>query len=474
MKINSKIKKVCLFNNKKAVTVIVALIGAWIVSIPYEGQVLKTLALEQGFKNGMQFEISLIILTIGLLAGSLLLKNIKRAKLFLNYTIPICFLSIATFFINSYLVWIVSLSVLSFLAGVSITATSYYLKKYIPSEDRYKFVPLLMIFIKVLDMISVNLTKYISIYTGTIFLILILVLAWILSMKISVLDKYNKNDKAYEIYNKKKGYRALFLLVLFLIITGINYGIMVESMNPQFFYLGWLQDAYVYIPYIITAFIILKLRNRYDRSFLMYITISMILAGFILYIVLDYSVPSYLIIYTLMMSAWAIVDVFWWTILIAMLDMNKDSAKILGAGFSATMIGAFIGRTISQAWEGFLNSNLSIVAMAVICLTLIVLPLLHKYLSLMVNRKERNMPLYNLDGFIEELPKGFDTLSEREKQVALLLIGGRTYKQISDELIISINTVKTHIKNIYSILGIKNKSQLYNMYVKEKNNEPLL
>jgi DNA-binding CsgD family transcriptional regulator len=52
-----------------------------------------------------------------------------------------------------------------------------------------------------------------------------------------------------------------------------------------------------------------------------------------------------------------------------------------------------------------------------------------------------------------------DVLTEREKEVMHLLSRGLTYQQISDELIVSHETVKMHLKNIYRKLEVENKIQ---------------
>lgn len=51
-------------------------------------------------------------------------------------------------------------------------------------------------------------------------------------------------------------------------------------------------------------------------------------------------------------------------------------------------------------------------------------------------------------------------LSGREKEVEALLRQRKSYKEISNELNIGINTVKTHVKNIYSKREVSNKSEL--------------
>lgn len=62
-------------------------------------------------------------------------------------------------------------------------------------------------------------------------------------------------------------------------------------------------------------------------------------------------------------------------------------------------------------------------------------------------------------------------LSEKEKQIVNRVIKGMTYTEISQELKISINTLKTHIKSIFSKYGVSSKSELNNrltMHVKRK------
>lgn len=51
-------------------------------------------------------------------------------------------------------------------------------------------------------------------------------------------------------------------------------------------------------------------------------------------------------------------------------------------------------------------------------------------------------------------------LSERELAVGQMLVNGKSYQETADALFISINTVRTHIRNIYKKTGIKNQRLL--------------
>lgn len=51
------------------------------------------------------------------------------------------------------------------------------------------------------------------------------------------------------------------------------------------------------------------------------------------------------------------------------------------------------------------------------------------------------------------------TLTEREREVLALLSEGATNREIADELYLSIDTVKTHVRKVFSKLGVGNRTQ---------------
>ena len=55
-------------------------------------------------------------------------------------------------------------------------------------------------------------------------------------------------------------------------------------------------------------------------------------------------------------------------------------------------------------------------------------------------------------------------LSDRELDVVNGILEGMSYKLIADQNNISIDTVRSHIKNIYKKLSINSKAQLFNLF----------
>jgi two-component system, sensor histidine kinase ChiS len=67
-----------------------------------------------------------------------------------------------------------------------------------------------------------------------------------------------------------------------------------------------------------------------------------------------------------------------------------------------------------------------------------------------------------------EMKSKENNITEREKEVLYHLIKGKENKEIAGDLKVSINTIKTHIQNIYSKFKVQNKVELLNI-IYEKN-----
>jgi LuxR family transcriptional regulator, maltose regulon positive regulatory protein len=56
-------------------------------------------------------------------------------------------------------------------------------------------------------------------------------------------------------------------------------------------------------------------------------------------------------------------------------------------------------------------------------------------------------------------PTEAEQLSDRELDVLRLLAAGQSYKEIGEQLFLSLNTVQFHVKNIYGKLAVNKRAQ---------------
>lgn len=61
-------------------------------------------------------------------------------------------------------------------------------------------------------------------------------------------------------------------------------------------------------------------------------------------------------------------------------------------------------------------------------------------------------------------------LSDRENDVLTLLAKGKSYLTIGEELNVSINTIKTHVRNIYEKLHVNSKDEVIEIYNRNNKN----
>ena len=155
------------------------------------------------------------------------------------------------------------------------------------------------------------------------------------------------------------------------------------------------------------------------------------------------------------------------------LEHDKNPAKIMGFGLAANVLGVLlgvkIGSAIGAADGQFQNHTL--LAFGVVFVTLVMLPPLYKRLTGLLSNHVyltalTEMPAHEQTKLIKDFELT-ERLSEREYEVMLLLVQGKTYKAISADLFIAEGTVRYHASNIYSKMGVSSRTELTNLILKK-------
>ncbi len=379
------------------------------------------------------------------------------------------------FFFPPSLLWGIGIITGSFLAGGCVAAWAFYLKSGTPKNKRIKTVADMLILSNIL-MIMLNMTAiHISPRVGLALSMLMLMCAFIFAMKLPTDNDVAATPAASKPRkNTVSITNLLIFLCLFITVITINSGLMYHVVNPAFAHHEQLTSWYWAIPYISALFIMRNLPKRISRTYILYVAIAMIGFSFIGFMSLGRGAVCYIVIDTLMLGAFGVYDLFWWSILGEMLELHQNPARILGIGLSANVLGVLLGGLIGDAVtsSGIHSPNSMLLALAVVCVTLVLLPPLHKYLSFLLKdhiylRGFSELPVQEQINQIKQSAR-FENLSERENQVTFLLLQGKTYRTIAGELMISENTVKYYVKNIYSKFGIQSRAELIDIIQKKE------
>lgn len=81
----------------------------------------------------------------------------------------------------------------------------------------------------------------------------------------------------------------------------------------------------------------------------------------------------------------------------------------------------------------------------------------NEYLNKLISLSKRMALLY--PDYLRKAKEDYPALTETEKEILCLIVDGRSNAEIADFMDISINTVKFHVKNIYTKLNVRTRQQ---------------
>lgn len=450
-------------DHRRLSVIVFSLFFSWLLAFPFEGRILYALSDHYNISAGSFVFVTMAAHFAGLLVCGFFVRNMRTAQRLMLFSIAFCMAASCVFFSPPSFLWTAALMMAAFLVGCCVAAWGYYFKGCTLKHERIKTMADGLIFSNLL-MIGLNVAAvHISPQVGLGFSILMLAAAFLFALRLptEALMKPSVSGPAEVSVGKV---RPFALLCLFIVVLTINSGLMYQVQGPAFSHLGWLTNWYWAVPYIAALFIMRNLPRRISRSYVLYVAIAMIGLSFIAFLALGRSWMDYLVVNTLMLGACGVYDLFLWSILGEMLELSQNPARIMGVGLSANVLGILTGGLIGSAIANGQSHNPTLLALGVVCVTLVLLPPLHAQLSALLKNHAylttiTEMPEQEQTRLICEFSIS-EKLTEREGEIAALLIQGKTYRMIANELHVSENTIKTHVKNIYAKAGVRKRTEL--------------
>lgn len=448
---------------------------AYILSFQFEGQVLYSLLDLRGADASRYIMAAIIAHFAGLFTCGLFVRSQAAAKSMMLGGMGLCLVATVPFFFSLPALWMVGLIVSGYFSGCAVAAWGYFLRAFTPKNERIKSCADVLIYSNLLmiaaNVVAMNRSTFIGLSLSMLCLVIGAVFIWMLPAE-------QENEQNKILNNKMGGIKnPLLLLCLFVFIITINSGLMYQVINPAFEHLTGLVSWYWAVPYIVALAIMRNLPMKANRSRFLYVGMAMIMGAFISFMLLGRNTSDYLIVDTLMLGACGIFDLFWWSILGEMLDYTDNPARTFGIGLSANVFGVLCGGVLGMAVTsmGLPGAEVAVIALTVVCVTLVMLPPLNRQLVLLLKSHAYlaaydNMSQSQQTDIVRQV-KTLNPLTVREQEVLQLILSGKSNREIAGDLFISENTVKTHARSIFSKYDVSSRAELISTLLKNQTGE---
>lgn len=157
-----------------------------------------------------------------------------------------------------------------------------------------------------------------------------------------------------------------------------------------------------------------------------------------------------LISYSFVSLGFLMLDIIIWTMVAKLGHITKKPYKIFYGVMGSNLMAVFLGNVIFMLVDN-MDTGFLISAIALLISFLSAQYMFQKFDKLDMEFNNRNYYVTNIDMSI---------FTEREKEIVILMCQNFKNLEIAEQLYISENTLKTHAKNIYGKLNVKNKKEL--------------
>jgi len=452
-----------------------SLLSSYLLSFLFEGQVLYRLLSHYNIEGKSHIFIAILAHLLGLIIGGYIIKDSSKAKYGLALSGGISLLGSLVFFFPPSIFWYLGLIVSGQAIGYGVASWGYFLRDYIGRDYRIRACAEVLIcsnvFMLLINTLGASLRPNYGLLLSLSALLLGVVLIAMLPHDLTGVSEKEVERETSSIFRQ-----TLSSLYLFIFILTINSGLMYQVVTPAFSKFHRLINIFWALPYIFAIALIGKLYKKFNYSNILYLGIGMTITSFISFMILGRGMYDYLIINTLMMGSLGLFDMFWWGVLGEILDYSKNPARVFGIGLSANVLGILVGDIIGIliSKEELSNSETTVIAMTVISLSLIILPLLNKYLSALLKNhvflsRYGKKDMSEQDSIIRQTKAPYP-LTKREEEVLQLILLGKSNREIGADLYITENTVKTHVRNIFSKYEVNSRAELISIFLSSEKN----
>ncbi|MFO7888122.1 MAG: LuxR family transcriptional regulator, partial [Eubacteriales bacterium] len=418
----------------------------WMLSFPYNGPIYEYLAQWYNF-SGEYYPLAYIGVPIVFLVffGYVNSKERFPKRLVIYSAVVSLGGNLLLFFGVTY--WYLIFTFMGIASVMFVVGWSYFYTISVSYKDKIKVMGLTIILGNIVQYV-INLLVEVGLEVYALnTLIAVLVISLISSSFLGFQKSY---DYAYDTGKDIKKLMILVCGILFLI--NINDGLSQKLIEPFFRNIDFNLLFYKKIPYIMGILVMVVFSDKISHIYSFYIALFLIGMANVVFMVLGVNEVGFYVNETILQSGLGIGDLFAWTIVGHVGHLYGRPYKITSYGLIALLTSVFIGRVLGIVFSNYAEGGIYTIAVSytTVFLTMLVIPKLIQTIDRdVVKIKEKN-----------KLESRINSLTDRELQIYKLLIKGKKNQEIAEELFISDNTLKTHLRNIYKKLNVAGKKEL--------------
>lgn len=412
---------------------------AWLLAFPFSGPILEHLD-SPVFDSGRFALVFIATLGISQLVTGFLVKE-RKWRFLMQGGVILCLLGSLALLATRFLWLPLPLAaMMGFSSGFFVIGWTYPYSQGLAPDKRLPVMALIILFSNVLVFICNAFLQF----TGP----RLMLFASAAALVMALICTARAEDLPADLTGQKELPKFyLPLLILFILLIYINGGLLYSLAYPSVAHLSVFQ--YLRLLFYMALLLTLAFWLRIKVSTLVYLGASLMGISFVLWASPGIS-PMGAVTVPLLESSFAFIDVFAWTAPAGIAYLTGRYFRVFGLVLSANVGAIFVGYLLGEyiLGQGQSQITMGLLACTLIFLAFLLLPWL-KDLDQEIEERS-NVQIPNWAG-----------LTPREQEILTLLLEGHSNRIIAGKLYISENTLKTHIKSIYSKLGITHKRELF-------------
>lgn len=258
-------------------------------------------------------------------------------------------------------------------------------------------------------------------------------------------------------------------------VFSVTAGLMYEMVLPAFGGIWPWVLVFWSLPYLLVVAWVRTLKtDTHWHSHILIVGLTTLVAALVLFLVLPRTLGSFVLVDLMMMGTFGLFDLFWWSILGAAAAAASRPDRIFGPGLAINAAGVLLGNYLVgySLDQGMAFHQVSVPGIFVVLGSIVVIPIIFNRLQTAMEENPMVMGFFSTPETQPQEEIYPDSgLTGKEKEVLSLLLAGYTYRAISEELIISENTVKFHVRNLYQKHQVGNRMELIRLYAEKDSGQ---